>query len=260
MNNPLIHDIRTRPTAFIAMVLLVVLGVQLGMWQIRRADYKKSVALEILAKGQERPIRAGMDLVGVDDMFRPIQATGVWLSDQAIWLANRPHPKGRDPKTGITTGFFLLMPLQIKDSPKEIVWVNRGWAPRSFIERMEVPEVITSRQETHVEGVVFAQEGKTFEFSKEAPKTPTDMASDGRKLQENIDMAQEKLENQWAQLSFVIRQNQAELKDGLDRHWPASTLGVEKHEAYAAQWFGLALMTFLFWGFTGLRKRFQSLR
>ena len=46
MNNPLIHDIRTRPTAFIAMVLLVVLGVQLGMWQIRRADYKKSVALE----------------------------------------------------------------------------------------------------------------------------------------------------------------------------------------------------------------------
>ena len=61
MNNPLIHDIRTRPTAFIAMVLLVVLGVQLGMWQIRRADYKKSVALEILAKGQEKPIRAGMD-------------------------------------------------------------------------------------------------------------------------------------------------------------------------------------------------------
>ena len=114
------------------MVLLVVLGVQLGMWQIRRADYKKSVALEILAKGQEKPIRAGMDLVGVDDMFRPIQATGVWLSDQAIWLANRPHPKGRDPKTGITTGFFLLMPLQIKDSPKEIVWVNRGWGRRSF--------------------------------------------------------------------------------------------------------------------------------
>jgi len=119
------------------MVLLVVLGVQLGMWQIRRAEYKKSVALEILAKGQEKPIRAGMDLVGVDDMFRPIQAKGIWLSDQAIWLANRPHPKGRDPKTGITTGFFLLMPLQIKDSPKEIVWVNRGWAPRSLKEGMK---------------------------------------------------------------------------------------------------------------------------
>ena len=42
--------------------------------------------------------------------------------------------------------------------------------------------------------------------------------------------------------------------DGLVRNWPAPSLGVEKHQGYAFQWYALAAMALLFFVITGFRR------
>jgi cytochrome oxidase assembly protein ShyY1 len=42
--------------------------------------------------------------------------------------------------------------------------------------------------------------------------------------------------------------------DGIVRDWPAPTLGIEKHQGYAFQWYALAAMAFLFFVITGFRS------
>jgi cytochrome oxidase assembly protein ShyY1 len=41
---------------------------------------------------------------------------------------------------------------------------------------------------------------------------------------------------------------------GLVRNWPAPSLGVEKHQGYAFQWYALAVMALLFFVITGFRR------
>jgi cytochrome oxidase assembly protein ShyY1 len=253
----IIQDIKKRPTAFIMMIALVFLGVQLGKWQLRRADYKTHLAAQISEKEKEAPFYANLknwELEEVD--YHQMYATGVWLADQAVWLENRTHPLGKDPKTGIATGFNLLMPLQLDTADKKILWVNRGWVPRDFNQINRVPEVVTPMGKVTVHGVVFPDGGKTLELSKQT----SNPASDGKSIQENLNLAQQANEHGWSQMPFVLRETQSETLDGLDKTLPKFQSGVYTHYGYAFQWFALSVMTFLFWAITAYRKRLKSLR
>jgi cytochrome oxidase assembly protein ShyY1 len=44
------------------------------------------------------------------------------------------------------------------------------------------------------------------------------------------------------------------MEDGLIRDWPNPAVGVEKHKAYAFQWYALSLMAFIFFIVTGYRS------
>ena len=180
---------------------------------------------------------------------------GYWLSAEGVWLDNRPHPQGRDPITGITTGFNLLMPMKIKVKEQDfIIWVNRGWAPRNFSQRDVVPTVNDINTKVQIQGVVFADAGKTYNFGQEVDAK----ASDGRRLLQNfsIDNFSQKINLPYQ--PFIVRQD-SEGNDGLDRNWSKMDSGASKHTAYAIQWFALSIMTFFFWLITGLRKQSKRL-
>jgi cytochrome oxidase assembly protein ShyY1 len=53
---------------------------------------------------------------------------------------------------------------------------------------------------------------------------------------------------------FVEQGGPAEPRDGFARDWPAPSLGIEKHQGYAFQWYALAVMACLFFLITGLRS------
>jgi cytochrome oxidase assembly protein ShyY1 len=42
--------------------------------------------------------------------------------------------------------------------------------------------------------------------------------------------------------------------DGLVRDWPKPSLGMEKHQGYAFQWFALAATAILFFVITGFKR------
>ena len=94
---------------FVATVLLVTLGVQLGNWQERRAAQKIS-AQDKLAQGNAAgPLAltgAPLDAGAVE--FRRVTATGQFVADWPLYLDNRPY-QGR-------SGFYVLMPFKIAGS------------------------------------------------------------------------------------------------------------------------------------------------
>jgi cytochrome oxidase assembly protein ShyY1 len=250
------RDIAQRKTAFIAMILLVILGICLGNWQLRRATYKEDLATNIAEKEKLNPLSASDKKWELSDaLYHQIIIDGYWLNSAGVWLDNRPHPQGRDPITGITTGFNLLMPLKIKVKDQDfIIWVNRGWAPRNFSQRDVVPKVADENAKVQIKGVVFADAGKTYNFGKEVEAK----ASDGRELIQNFAIANFSQRINLPYQPFIVRQD-SDVNDGLDRHWPKMDSGASKHTAYAFQWFALSIMTFLFWLISGIRKQSKRL-
>jgi surfeit locus 1 family protein len=250
-------DIRRRPIAAIATLALVILGIALGVWQLKRAAYKEELAARIELGAKANPILLNGTTLSHEQLLnKKIQAKGVYLKDRGIWLENRPHPLGRDPQTGIATGFYLLMPMRLSVEPKKIIWVNRGWVPRNFEKLNQLPEVITPEDELVIQGVALESATKTYVLGKESGLK----ATDGLAIQENIHLQEEQYKHQLDQYPFVLRQDNPESKDGLQRRWPPADTGAEKHLGYAFQWFALALMSLVFWIVTGYRARAKSLR
>ena len=62
----------------------------------------------------------------------------------------------------------------------------------------------------------------------------------------------------WTQSPYILREVDVGNDDGLLREWAPPATGVERHYAYAFQWFALAVAGCLFWLFTGLRKYRQQ--
>jgi cytochrome oxidase assembly protein ShyY1 len=239
------------------MLFLVILGITLGNWQLRRAEFKENLARTIASKENLFPLSASEKSWQLNEaIYHQMVAKGVWLNSEGVWLENRPHPKGRDPKTGITTGFNLVMPLKIKVHQQEyIIWVNRGWAPRSFTQRDLVPKILDVNTIIQIKGVVLADAGKTYNFGEENYAS----ASDGKKLVQNLNIENLSKKLNLPYQPFVLRQESSEDSDGLDRNWPRMDSGASKHNAYALQWYALSLMTFLFWLITGIRKQSKRL-
>lgn len=247
----ILADIRRRPVAAIVTLALIALGISLGVWQLKRAAYKEDLALKIEQGARTNPIWANdITLKPEQVLNQRVLAKGYFLKDRGIWLENRPHPLGRDPQTGIATGFYLLMPLQLSGGAKKVVWVNRGWAPRHFEKLHQVPEIITPTTEVSIEGVALESATKTYALGQESGVR----ASDGLLIQENIDLEAERQKGGQTQFPWILRQDNPDVKDGLQRRWPAPDTGVQKHLGYAFQWFALAMMSFVFWLVSGIRR------
>ena len=252
----IIEDIRRRPVAALVTVCLISLGIALGIWQLHRAQYKENIAAALEKMQNDPPLIAGQKNWTLKEAeHHPMIAKGQYLANQGIWLENRPHPLGRDPNTGITVGFYLLMPLMLNQPDHTIIWVNRGWVPRSFSDMTKVPDITTPSSEVVIHGTIFDNAGKSFQLAREVKN----VASDGRPIQENLDLVALGQRTGRMPLPFVLRQDGGD-EDGLQRLWAPPNLGVEKHLGYAFQWFALAAMSFIFWIVTGLRATRKTLR
>jgi cytochrome oxidase assembly protein ShyY1 len=102
----------------------------------------------------------------------------------------------------------------------------------------------------NVEGIVFAHPGKVYELG--AGKINPDISKP--RIEQNFDLVAEGRLHGWSQSPFILRQVELGAEDGLLRDWAPLTSGVDRHYAYAFQWFALAFTGFLFWLISGLRQ------
>jgi cytochrome oxidase assembly protein ShyY1 len=176
------------------------------------------------------------------------------LADQAIWLDNRPQPGALASKGGSgQSGFYVLMPFQIAGMENTVIWVQRGWAPRNREDRMALPPVSTPSGKVRIEGIGIAQPDRVFELGDGGAGS-----SGPVRIQQNLDLTKEAGRHRWQQIPFVLKQMSELEKDGLMRNWTETASGVERHYAYAFQWFALALSAFLFWLIHGLLRIRQT--
>jgi cytochrome oxidase assembly protein ShyY1 len=241
--------ITSRIVATLSALVVILVGCSAGIWQLNRADQKIRLGESLAAKLQMPILNANANSLTLEQAAeRRIIARGRFIQDEAIWLDNRPRPipDGGAGSVG-QSGFYLMMPLSL-EGKESVLWVNRGWAPRNNNNRIELPPVKTADELVTIEGIAFPHPGKVYDLGQKGD------AVTRPRIEQNFNLALEAQSHSWTQLPFIVRESDSSKNDGLIRNWPLPTNGVDRHYAYAFQWFALALSGFLFWLINGLMK------
>ncbi|HJR25797.1 MAG TPA: SURF1 family protein [Acidimicrobiales bacterium] len=144
----------------VLVVVLVVVMVNLGFWQLRRLDEKQAYKSLVEAREQQAalpvedvvPIEADVDADAVDDvLYRRVTATGRYLAEDTVVVENRTYNGA--------SGGWVLTPLDLGDGTAVVV--NRGFIGFDAEGRIVAPDPPTS--EVRVEGLLFpSQERGSF--------------------------------------------------------------------------------------------------
>lgn len=241
---------RFRPIPFAATVLLVALGIALGNWQTGRAEQKMALQARLAVRAAEPPLALGPAITPLGPLeFRRVTVTGEFVSGWPVFLDNRPMA-GR-------TGFYLLMPFKIAGSDTHVL-VARGWLARDKAEHGKLPSYTTPAGTVTVEGIVTANPGHVMQLG-----TPTPLAP--KAIVQNVEVAEFAQASGLKLQPFFVQQTGSRQTgsrqtgprqpgEALVRDWPQPETGIDKHRGYAFQWYGLAVMAFLFFVITGIRS------
>lgn len=216
----------------------------LGIWQWGRAHEKLALHAAIeqrkaLAPLDERALlaaRAPADLV-----HRPVVLRGQWVAGRTVFLDNR-QMQGRP-------GFYVVTPLKLQGGDAAVL-VERGWAPRNFVDRERLPAVETPSGVIEVRGRLAPPPAKLYEF---------DGAGSGP-IRQNLDLLQFRAESGLALLDVAVQQTGAP-SEGLQRDWPEIAGSASKNYGYAFQWWALcALIAILYVWFQFIVPRRKAVR
>jgi surfeit locus 1 family protein len=239
---------RRSSLVLIATVLGVAATSSLGTWQLNRAAQKLALqaAMESREALPELPAQelANSVAAAAPQHFQRTRLKGQWMTANTVFLDNR--------QMNDKPGFFVVTPLKLSGCNQAVV-VQRGWAPRNFVDRSALPAVPTPSGEVEVTGLIAPPPSRLFEFAGAAPGP----------IRQNLDLAAYSLEVGTPLKPLSILQSDDPVSnpaaDGLLRQWPRPALGIQKHYGYAFQWFALsALMAGLYVWFQIIRPRLRA--
>ncbi len=219
----------------VATLLAASLTASMGFWQLRRAAQKEAIAADILKQNSlERldniALSASKNIASL--VYRQALLQGEWLPHATVFLDNRQMD-------GVP-GFFVLTPLKLLPQGTVIV-VQRGWVQRDFMQRTKLPTIVTPTGLVRIEGRLSAAPSKIYAPASLSGAAP---APEGA-IRQNLDLTDLARSTGLSVLDASLQQTAGEnlgAPDGLQRHWSAPNLGVEKHYGYAVQWFALSAL------------------
>ena len=237
----------------LAAVAGMLVTASLGRWQLSRAAQKEALQAMQDARGRMPPIDgnalfspAGEVADGVVQplLHRAVVLQGRWLPESTVYLDNR-QMQGRP-------GFYVVTPLRLAGLDNVVVLVQRGWVPRNFEDRTQLPPVTTPQGTVvRVEGRMAAAPSRLYEFQGAGG------AQEGSsRIRQNLDLAAFRTETGLALADFTVLQTGPGAGEGLLRDWPVVGTGVEKHYGYAFQWFGLCGLIALLYVWFQIVRRF----
>jgi surfeit locus 1 family protein len=145
---------------------------------------------------------------------------GEFLPKYTVYLDNKTR-RGRP-------GYEIVTPLRLRSSNSHVL-VNRGWVAAGPT-RDALPEVPTPAGLVRIEGIALER----------LPRVLTIRENPG-KVRQTLDVDAYAAETGLELEPRVIEQHSA-APDGLVRDWAPHGTGIEKHEAYALQWYSLAAL------------------
>lgn len=227
------HLKKSIPT--LAALLVILVTSRLGLWQLDRAHQRDALEERMLAVKNTPPIVLGATLLDAKHLVAyPAKVQGEWVKEKALFLDNQIY-QGQ-------VGFHVLMPLRITGSDL-CVLVNRGWT-HGTSERSQLPQIITPAGFQTVEGIIHE-------------RTPR-VGSVGENARNGVIWSQVEpiAYSAWANLHIqpLILYQTSTAQDGLVRDWPHPDSGADRNRGYAVQWFSLAAMTLIFWGYYFIRR------
>lgn len=220
--------VETSITKVLGTVLFGSLFLVLGFWQLDRAEQKRQMQERAEARTTLPPVEINSTPLDRTQMeYRSAVATGSYLEPYQTLVDNKVY-RGR-------AGFHVLTPLVLAGSEVAIL-VNRGWAPWGA-DRQSIPRIAVEQGVQEVRGRLIRPSQHAISF--EAYGVPADQA-----VWQNIDLVRFQ---QWSGLTVhgLILRLSPDQPDpaALIRDWPVYTdLWIERHRAYAFQWFAMAFV------------------
>lgn len=220
----------------VAALVVVALTVSAGVWQTQRAAYKSALQARYEAQALAQPVT--LPAGDIDDdvyRYRRVSVTGRFDSAHEILLDNTIL-KG-------VPGYQVVTPLKLEQAPVYVL-ISRGWVARG-LDRQVLPQIKTPGGVVTIEGIAVPPSGKYLELSTQTVEGKVWQNLNFQRLQAQLP--------QRVQSLMVTQLN--DTGDGLTRHWARPDTGVEKHAAYAFQWFALALATLVIYGVHYAKRR-----
>lgn len=213
----------------------IIATAALGNWQLGRGHDKAAMAQRVAAANRDAPIGLTGAEVRADDVeWHRVEVRGRFEPQYAVLIDNR-IVRG-------TPGYFVITPLKIADSDRYVL-VNRGWIAGTG-SRTALPQVTTPEQTLRITGLATVPTKRYLELSAAAMEG---------KVWQNLTLDRYRAAFPVALQPVVIQQDN-DTKDGLTREWSAPDLGIDKHYAYAFQWFVMAAAILIIYGVTNVRK------
>lgn len=224
----------------IATLLLLLLMINLGMWQSNKADLKQ--AKRILFEQQEKNGVVSLGLVDVDletMRFRRIALRGNFEPEFQILLDNKVY-KGQ-------AGYHVVTPLHISGSAKRIL-VNRGWIPVGA-DRNVLPKIDTVGSQVEVTGYLQDFSGRYIELGSGQAA-----AEEWQAVWQNLDIERYKKLVKYEIQPAMLLLDSSSTAGGFAREWLKPDDRMEVNRGYAIQWYFMSLALFIIFIVTNLKR------
>ncbi len=203
------------------VILMLVLMVNLGFWQLRRLDWRKASNVEIRLAMSAQPVDLGALLdSSVPPMeYTQVSASGSFDVEHEFLIANRTFES--------QAGSWLVTPLDLDDG--RVVAVVRGWVPRLWVAGSDLRDASAPTGRVSVEGLAFASINGGKVADDTVHGVPELNRMDARRFDEVTGLD---FESTWVRL-----QTQDPPLGDLPVPVPVRPLDEGPHLSYAIQWF-----------------------
>ncbi|WP_214660516.1 SURF1 family protein [sulfur-oxidizing endosymbiont of Gigantopelta aegis] len=218
---------------FLTMISLLI---ALGIWQLNRAEEKKTQALQIserissetLVLNNNSSIKNTQLLLQKDLAYRQIKLSGHFDITNQYFVDNK--------KYNTRTGYHVISPFIIEQSQQTIL-VNRGWVD-SGGRRNVLPTVKTNEANITLDGQLSLPVKARFRPGISQPAENLG----GIWLYNDLDFYSQLSGTKLVPYILLLdKQN----PHGFIRQWPEFKANTEMHVGYAIQWFAFALFSLL---------------
>ena len=209
-------------TASLTFLLLLLLVLSLGVWQIDRGYNKKELENTFLER-QSQPVKEiKYNAFLESDLYRNVVLEGKYL-EKIFFLDNRIH-NGKP-------GLKVFSPFETTNN--NLVLVSRGWI--ELEDRSKLPTVNTTKNVLKLQGVL-RPESQDFVLENEEMNNKNNPI-----LLQTVNLSE--LSNFLGKpLSPYILELSELSESAFVKTWQPINLSSFRHFGYAVQWFGLAIV------------------
>ena len=233
----LLNAIRQHWQLSVLFIIFLPLLVSLGFWQLDRAEQKRqriTVYQEQMTL-PPKPFNTNVEL-DVEPSYQKVYMEGRY-DPKRYWLLDNQSRAGRN-------GYEVIAPVDVGG---QWVLVNRGWI-EAPLRRDQLPKISIPNEPIRFEGylyqpsanVVFKQTDSDLPFAWPKRVLYVDIATASQALSGRVYPAQLRVDD--------------DVPGALLAHWPIINSSPEKHQGYAIQWFGMAIILSVLYGWALIKE------
>ncbi len=214
-------------------ILLFSLLISLGLWQLDRAAEKQSILDDIQQVSDTSIITIFSTNELQNKIHYNVRLSGNYLNKQFVY--------DNQTVNGVY-GYFVITPFRL-ESTNEVLLVNRGF--QSWEGSRTVPDISVDTRKRTITAKVSA-----ITQRPELKETSTQVDFPVVLQRLDTELIAKLLESPIGDAMLLLDMTESE---GFDRNWQPFYGSVDKHKAYAVQWFAMAFVLLII-GWSVFRK------